>query len=120
MRNNTTDNSGAAYNIGRATVTRTGTTANVAQNDSTSGWNLGEVDSLVPDEFFFVNIDMRSPFSALSTAINYTGHYINTATSFVGSAGGGVHNPRTSYNGVNLIASTGTITGTIRTYGWTN
>jgi hypothetical protein len=119
MRSGSTDASSDAYQIGRTTVTRTGTSGNVAQNDSTLGWNIGGVDFAIANNHAFgAVIDLHLPFAADDTVLNYVGHYAAADGSIIGSSGAGVHFLATSYDGVNLIASAGNITGSISVYGY--
>jgi hypothetical protein len=119
MRSGSTDSSTTDYQIGRATVTRTGTSGNVAQNDSSLGWNIGGVDFALPNiHGFGCVIDLHLPFAADDTVLNYVGHYIAADGSIIGSSGAGVHFVSSSFDGVNLIASAGNITGSISVYGY--
>jgi hypothetical protein len=119
MRSGSTDASSDAYQIGRATVTRTGTLANDAQNDSTLGWYIGGVDFAVPNTHGFgCVIDLHLPFAVDDTILNYVGHYISSTGAIIGSSGAGAHFLTTSYDGVNLITSAGNITGSISVYGY--
>ena len=119
MRSGTTDASGANYNLGRDQINRTGSAiTSVAQNDVSTGFSLGQVDGQIPGHYLGVEITLHYPFVTNTTLMNYVGTYIGTDSNVYSSAGAGLHTPFTSYDGVSLIASSGTITGTISVYGY--
>jgi len=64
--------------------------------------------------------EINNPFATKNTLTN--GGYNSTGTSSEGNAGtlAGILLDSTSYDGFSLIASTGTITGTVRIYGYGN
>jgi hypothetical protein len=118
LRSGTTDNSATSYNIGRATVDRGAVRGEVGQNDQTTGWNIGEVDLGVVGHYYGAGIDLHQPNLTRPTIINYLGHYIATNGSLIGSSGAGFHGVSSAFDGVNLIASSGNITGTIQIFGY--
>ncbi len=121
VRSDTTDASGSNYNLGRDQINRTGSgITSVAQNDVNTGFNIGQVDGQIPGHYFGADITLHYPFVTSTTLMNYVGTYIGTDSNVYSSAGAGLHTPATSYNGVSLIASSGTITGTISVYGYRN
>jgi uncharacterized membrane protein YadS len=62
-------------------------------------------------------VDIFNVFAAAVTAFNYqVGMSYSTASrSFVGS---GIHNVSTSYDGITIRPSSGTITGSVAVYGY--
>jgi hypothetical protein len=119
MRSGTTDASGSNYNLGRDQINRTGAAiTSVAQNDVNTGFSLGQVDGQIPGHYLGVDITLHYPFVTSTTLMNYVGTYIGTDSNVYSSAGAGLHTPATSYDGVSLIASSGTITGNILVYGY--
>jgi hypothetical protein len=118
LRSGTTDDS-SNYNYGRDAINRTGAAiTSVVGNGLTTGFNLGLVDGGVVHPFFGVDLTLFNPFAARYTTLNYVGAYIDTTGNLFGSAGGGHHTLNTSWDGINLIASAGTITGAISVYGF--
>ena len=65
-------------------------------------------------------MDIYSPQLSVRTAGNMTQTYFDNSSTFVGVAGGFGHDNTGSFDGLTVSASAGTITGTIRVYGYKN
>lgn len=75
--------------------------------------NNGDVD------FYSTKIEVFDPFASLRTKIHTHFNGVITASgAMVTNIGGGLFNATTSFTGYSLIASTGTITGSVSTYGF--
>lgn len=66
------------------------------------------------------NLELTNPFLAsMTTAIGRSVAYASAVAPLIGNFGGG-HRLSTSYDGLTFTASTGSLTGTIRVYGYNN
>jgi hypothetical protein len=118
MRVGGSDNSGLLYSYGRGIFNRNGTSGVEAGSDVSTGWAIGQADSVNTKHWMGTTIDMLMPFLTQVTAFNQVGTFLSTAASFFGTAGGGIHFADTSYDGFSIISSSGTITGTVSVYGY--
>jgi hypothetical protein len=82
----------------------------------TTGQTIGEIGQMVSSGISFMDITVFNPFSAAPT-----GMLTNTG-SFVGEAymrnQANVMKASTSFDGISFIPASGTITGTVRVYGY--
>jgi len=108
--------SGSNYSYAYANPQRGGTTGVVAGNATTS-WQLSDSVATTATSDLSTTLVISNPFLARST--NYT---LNSWSRQLMKAlpGGGTHELTTSYTDLQLLASTGTITGTVRVYGYRN
>lgn len=83
-----------------------------AARSTTTFWDSMNVYS-TQDNIF--NLTISNPFAAEFTLINANNTKYNVYQAF-----GGFHNQNTSYDGFTFTPSTGTITGTVRIYGYAN
>lgn len=115
-RNGVTDDSGGNYFFGgyRSDVNP----AALVQFNGTSAtsFSLGDISSAQALRYFMI-IDIANPFGTTATKISYQGHYVN-GTSFFAIGAAGAVATTSSYDGYNIISSTGTITGKVVTYGY--
>jgi hypothetical protein len=118
MRASGTDNSSAQYSWGLNGRTRADTLFSFSGNAQTTGWKIGELDSGVSGRFYSYVIDMHNPFLAQNTLMQIISNGVNTSSIPYALSGGGFHEVATSYDGISLLPSSGTITGTIRVYGY--
>mgnify|MGYP003558913289 CR=1 FL=1 len=66
------------------------------------------------------NLELTNPFLAsMTTAIGRSVAYASAVAPLIGNFGGG-HRLSTSYDGLTFTTSTGSLTGTIRVYGYNN
>ena len=118
LRLATTDDSSSSYSYARNIVNRAGSTGAEAASDVSTGWVIGQADSGNQKHWMGTTIDMQMPFLTQTTTFNQVGTFLSTAAVFFGTAGGGIHFADTSYDGFNIISSSGTITGTVSVYGY--
>ncbi len=117
LRSGVTDSS-TNYNIGKYAVVRSGAGSTVIQQSaSTNGWEIIAADQTFPG-FGFASIDLSQPFATQSTSLGITGHTSATAGNLFGQSGGGIHDIASSYDGINLISSSGNITGSVQVFGY--
>jgi hypothetical protein len=107
------DNSSSLYQTQIQTYSNTTVGANRQTN--TTSFQIGNTS----DSPEFGVIEFLNPFAAKATAMSSKTNstYSGTISSRYGDAG---HNSTTSFDGFSVITSTGTITGTIRVYGYKN
>jgi hypothetical protein len=120
MRASGTDNSSAQYSWGLNGRTRADTLFSFSGNAQTTGWKIGELDSGVSGKFYSYVIDMHNPFLAQNTLMQIISNGVNTSSIPYALSGGGFHEVSTSYDGISLLPSSGTISGTVRVYGYRN
>jgi hypothetical protein len=115
MRTGATDSS-ASYNYAGPTVNFNGTSTFIAGNNVTSGFLISNADGATNQEVF-MKAEFFLPFDADHTGISFQGSYIGSTNEFFSMGNVGLHKVATSYDGFNIIASAGTITGTAYVYG---
>jgi hypothetical protein len=81
-----------------------------------SSWTIGDV-STGQARFYLTVMDILNPFATSATKASYSGVYSNASDTF-GYGVGAFINDSISYDGYNIISSTGTITGKVVTYGY--
>lgn len=115
LRSGSTDAS-TTYSWGAWLVDSSGTSNLSQAAGGTAGFHAGLGYASYPA--FGSSIDLYGPFLAAHTAYSLThGHqYANDRV----MVAGGTHRQATSYDGINIIPSTGTITGSLRVYGYQN
>jgi len=116
LRNNSTDTS-TNYNSFIAAGRRDGTGSNLSQSDDTNGYKLGEIDGPETGNNFAALVTLIGPFVNDRSQMLINTAFVDTGNNFRYGAGGGSRTAGGSHNSLNLIASAGTITGTIRVYG---
>jgi hypothetical protein len=116
MRASGTDNS-VNYYWGALGITSAGTTTNDIGNNVTSGFLINAVDSNSPAEFYMTDITLGTPFTNTKTTIIFPYVGLTAAGALLSRYGSGWHDVTASYDSVNIIASSGNITGNIRVYG---
>jgi hypothetical protein len=115
MRAGATDSS-ASYTYAGPTVSSTGTSTYIAGNNVTSGFLISNGDGATNQEIL-EKAEFFLPFDADHTGISFQGSYIGSTNDFFSMGNVGLHKVATSYDGFNIIASAGTITGTAYVYG---
>jgi len=118
FRSSTTDNSTSYYyQLGQFTESSTLTYA-VAANQTT-GFSICEVDNNAPSAHYQgVSIDIFRPFEAAFTSGHLQASSISTTGALNGRQGALQHLQAVSYDGINIIASAGNITGAVQVYGY--
>ena len=115
MRASSTDASGSDYDRIQLITYSPGTLVE-AVNNSTSG-RIGGISQNVQSA---VILNINRPFDAAPTMLlsNESWYNGNDAMRMINN--GNVHNVSTSYDGITFFCSSGTLTGTIRIYGYSN
>ena len=116
MRVSGTDNSASYFYGGGGTYSDTTTTSS-GGNPSIAGFRIAEIDSGTTENYSWSG-DLYNPFLALNT--RYQGFGADTGSTGIPKVvyNGGVHRVATSYDSINIIPSTGTITGKVYVYGY--
>ena len=109
------DDTSSNYNFGYRYVRSSGAGGDV-QNNLLSYLLIGYGVSAQPEDCRFT-ADIVSPFLAERTSVMGSGTW-NDATSWLSVTGAGAHRVSTSYNGISLLASTGTFSGIVSIYGY--
>jgi hypothetical protein len=98
------------------------TVASLDTNTGLTGQTLGFVMcSLEADlnkAYYSSTANLFRPFESTITAMSAIHTGSTTAASIMTRSGGGWHTVESPYDGFNLVTTTGTITGTVRTYGY--
>ena len=116
LRASGTDASGANYFFQRSTFY--GSTAAAARSTSQTSINCGFWDSI---NTLTATCDINNPFLAANTLFMSTsGCNADTGNNAQLDGTYGAHNLSTSYDGLTFLPASGTITGTIRVYGYRN
>lgn len=116
VRNGSTDLSGADYYFGGVQNNTASATVSDFRSNGGTSFGFNSVSSAQAARFF-VEITMLNPFATTATKINYQGFNGNGSGFFTFLSTGIVANSL-SYDGFNFIASTGTMTGKVVTYGY--
>ena len=113
LRLTTTDDSSSQY---QRQELKSGTTSTISSRaTSATSYRLGQYNGT---DRANVLLDILNPFLARVTGINAfsVNGYASTTPDIVITGGG--HNVATSFDGLNFIPSTGTITGNVSVYGY--
>ena len=111
-----TDSSTGIYQNMFTRVTNVNTTSIIGTNQQTS-YSLGGTATTQPFGGF---IQINNPQTAINSTIILQLNVVNSGTSQDSLTGNGVYGDTTSFDSFSFIASTGTITGTVRAYGYAN
>ena len=96
-----------------------GAITNISQASATPGFWVSAVHTSISSIHGNTSvIDLFRPFEAVYTTHNAFVAFVSSGGAYHGGAGTGRHENSTSYNGLNLIASAGTITGVVTVYGY--
>jgi hypothetical protein len=109
LRLSGTDNTSGYYAIGHYSVSGTGPTRLESANQS--AMRIGSTNQ----NALLTVMDLMYPASAIKTRFAST-----VGGNFQSSQWGGFHDDATAYDGFSLFGSSGTVTGTIRVYGYMN
>ena len=80
---------------------------------------VGSYDSTSPSRNY-KEVNLYSPQLAVLTSYNSTGNYVSADASLKTETMGGYHSSATAYDSISIIPSSGTMTGTVRVYGYNN
>jgi hypothetical protein len=117
LRSGSTDSS-TSYYYGYAGQYESSTVRTEYGSNVSGGWWAGTMDFGNTGHYVTANFDLYRPFLAVPTTFTYTSTSMNYTGSVSGNAGGGQHRVSTSYDGFNIVADTGTITGKVQVYGY--
>lgn len=115
MRSGSTDDTGNNFYIGGALNRVNTSTISGSNQNGASSFTIGDGVTTNTNNFYIV--DFISPFLAQKTGISSRGLGEDTTTMYSIAKNGG-HNLANSYDGFNLIAGAGTITGKLAIYGY--
>jgi len=116
LRSNTTDTSTAYYQT-RQRINSTTTTITEILNGSL-GFHIGEWDSGTNAPIYNSQIDIINPFESLITSMKHLYGSAQQNGNMAATYGAGHQGDSTSFNAFNIIASAGTMTGTLKVYGY--
>jgi hypothetical protein len=118
LRSGATDNS-TDYTQAVTVVSVSGSTTNLSQSALTTGFRINGVHSGTTTSHTQTSqIDLFRPFLAVWTTHNALISYRSGAGDYYGGAGTGLHAVTTSFDGINLIPVSGTISGRIQIFGY--
>jgi hypothetical protein len=119
LRAGVTDNSSANYWFSSSLTTAGATTYIVTSGTSTAStsFRLSPVGSTYQSKHA---IDILNPFSTDQTGYLADAFFWSGTSDYGRTVNGGVMTVTNSYNGLTLFPASGTITGTIRVYGYKN
>lgn len=119
LRASSTDSS-AEYTQAVTVVSAAGSTTNLSQSTATTGFRVNGVYSSISTYHSQTSqIDLFRPYETIWTTHNAIISYRSTGDgTYYGGAGTGIHSSASSYDGLNLIASAGTITGVVTVYAY--
>lgn len=116
VRSGSTDLSGADYYYGGTENRVDSATVGTNRGNAATAFGLSNLSSAQAARYF-VQIDVINPFATTATKVNYQG-FVGSASGFYSFASTGIVANSLSYDGYNILASTGTITGKVVTYGY--
>ena len=116
IRNGATDKTASDYYFGGFNSAIGGGTVGSYRGNGSSSWTIGDIASGSANRYLTV-MDILNPFTATVTKASYSGTYSNASDSF-GYGVGAFILDSSSYDGYDIIASTGTLTGKVVTYGY--
>ena len=118
MRSSGTDNSTNYYSMMNG-VRSDGSAFTQTENNVTTGFALTLCDSANSNQYGF-NGDLCRPFLSATTMVRGINNSSTSTGIPASQSGGGLHAVVASYTSLNLIASAGNMTGSIKIYGYNN
>ena len=116
MRISATDDTTSTYATMLLGITDTGTASNVS-NTAQSSFTLKTTNN---NPTYAASFTFLNPFASVRTNILTQISSVIPGTAPIGSSGTLLFNATTSFDSFSFIASTGTITGTVKVYGYAN
>jgi hypothetical protein len=116
LRSGVTDLSSTYYGYA-ASFDVAGVATNWGMNNATTGLKLGEQDNNENGGNAQYILFISAPFVANRSKFTWEGFYASKNGGLNQVQGGGIIYNNTSYDGMNFIASAGTFSGTVSTYG---
>lgn len=118
LRSGATDASGTDYYYALNGLNNGGVGANVNGGAVSTGLRWTTIDGGTQG-FYGSTIFLYNPFLTMPTTANILSNGVQQdATAFLFYSGGGNHTLGISYDGINIIASAGTMTGTVSVLGY--
>jgi hypothetical protein len=117
MRASGTDASGGNYSW--QDVSGFGGTAGAGNSSGQTAFNFGTILNTAADRYGY-RFDLYGPQTATKTLGLYEGGYTNNGGTVITNQIYTVHDLSTSYDGITFYPSSGTITGSIRVFGYKN
>lgn len=114
MRASAVDNSAASYAWGNSATRNTGA-AVASGNSAQTSW----IGMAMNTTISFAAMDFLQPQLVANTGLAATGYFVDPTSAYQLQMSG-LHSVSTAYDGFSLIPSVGTITGTLRVYGYRN
>ena len=117
LRSGTTDASTSYFN--GYTLCNVAGTASTFNSNNTATYRLFTFDAALNRAYPSHDLTIFNPFETVYTT--FTGNLTMTdtaGTTILSGGGGGTHEQSSSYNGFNLIASAGNVTGLVKVYGY--
>jgi hypothetical protein len=115
MRVGGVDSSASTYARTEVGAYTSGTGITLGNSGQTS-WNILQGTTAI---YSVASFDFHNPFVVTRTNVIF-GCYLSNSTAQYAVSGAGIHDTSLSYDGFSVIASSGTISGTIRVYGYRN
>jgi hypothetical protein len=116
LRSGTTDNS-LTYSWSMNGLTNQNVTNNQFGSVQTTGFFVFTIDTGLSN-YFAASMDLFKPFESVFTTGIVQSQMLSPTTVVQSASGGYVHEQSTSYDGFNLIASAGNMTGRVSVYGY--
>ena len=116
IRNGATDKTASDYYFGGFNSAIGGGTVGSYRANGSSSWTIGDISSGSANRYLTI-MDIVNPFTTTTTKASYSGTYSNVSDSF-GYGVGAFILDSSSYDGYDIISSTGTITGKVVTFGY--
>ncbi len=119
MRVSGTDNSSANYIWHKMTAGHTGAYAGQGSGNSAlaTSWNFYSASGTYEGA---ASMDLQNPFASIPTNFSCLGAYYDSLPNHGSTYASGLMSVNTSYTGFSFFVSTGTMTGTVRVYGYNN
>jgi len=116
VRNGATDLSGADYYYGGFENRVDSATVGTNRGNAATAFGLSNLSSAQAARYFVI-LDIVNPTATTATKISYQG-FVGSASGFYTFVSTGIVANSLSYDGYNILASTGTMTGKVVTYGY--
>jgi hypothetical protein len=121
VRSGATDDSTNYTFVNNIANAWTGAVTQSRDNGATGGINLGSLENAATNHSYSWNIDLSYLFESAFTTLTGDGVFVIAGSSgadFLSSNLGGRHAVASSFDGINIIASSGNITGKVSIYGY--
>ena len=117
MRASGSDNTGNQYNMASTGKTVAAAAFEYYANGATT-WQIGQTDGGNSGTGYFVQWDVMNPFDTKKTIIQGFSTGVSNTGSIYTFQGGGIHYTDLSFDSLSIYPDTGTISGSIVTFGY--